>query len=183
MTTAADQRLPQHLVPESGGAQILASDLRIALLLINEGRYWALGRVFGCTRQQTNLVTLVGTLMVAQGLSDRWRRLMSGPKAPPLEDDLFAFSALRELVSGAAGPSVRDTPGLPNLLLFAVLAGSATPTVLRSLRAVKRASHRVDTGFRHRYGYLVDVGHRRARHYEMQERAGLVTQAADDERR
>jgi hypothetical protein len=32
----------------------------------------------------------------------------------------------------------------------------------------------MDAGFRGRYGYLVDVGHRRARHYEAQARKALA---------
>lgn len=167
-------------IPHSGGGQQLATDAELAFVLINEARYRALNRVFGCTREQSNVITWVLLLTLAQDLSHGWQIIKSGPPIPPAVDELFGVVCVREALSSAAGPEVRDTPQLGNLLLAAVVLGSATPVLIRSVRAARAASHRVrngmrqmNTGFRHRYGYLVDVGHRRARHFEARTRATL----------
>lgn len=178
MAAAIEQRSGGSSVRESGGGQVLAGDLRIAFLLINEGRHQLLKSVFGCTREQANLVTLVGAGIVAHSVNRRWHRLMSGPM-PPLGDDMFAVVGIRELLTAAAGPGVRDTPGEPNLLLLAILASGGAPLVIKSLRGIRNASHKADAGFRHRYGYLVDVGHRRARHYQQRAQEALAARMGD----
>lgn len=164
--------MPPH-VPSSGGAIRLASDLRLTFALLNEARYRALASAFGCSRSQANLATLVGALALLEAMGHTWRRLMSLPVVPTLPEGMFASAALRQLVTAITGPTIGDSPQLGPLLVVAFVGTAAGPTVIRSLRGVKNASARLDHAFRHRYGYLVDPGHRRQRHYEAQGRRRL----------
>lgn len=160
---------PPHL-RSSGGAGVLAGDLEIGFVLINEARYRAMARLFGATREQTNLVTALAMLALAEAMRAKWQRLMSGPATPSIADDMLGAAIFRELLASAAGPTVRDTPQLGTLLTLAFVGRAMGPIVVRSIRGMRDRSQRFNTGFRHRYGYLVDVGHRRQRHYEELER-------------
>lgn len=179
VAAAVQQQSGGSSVRESGGGQVLAGDLRIAFLVINEGRHKLLHSVFGCTRQEANLVTLIGAGMVAHSVNRRLRRLISGPMPPP-GDNMLAVVGVRELLTATAGPGVRDTPGQPDLLLLAILASGGAPVLVKSLRGLRRAGHNLDSGFRHRYGYLVDVGHRRARHYQKRAQEALAARIGDE---
>lgn len=171
---------PDSLVRESGGALRLAGDTRIALALINEARYRAIVRVFGCSREQANVASFVAAALIAAQVHERWRRLADATVGPALPDELLGAAVLRNLLSGAAGPAVRDSPQLSNLLLAVVILTGGGPLVARSLRGIRHASHRLDTGFRHRYGYLVDIGHRRARHYRARAGKALAARQAGE---
>jgi hypothetical protein len=149
---------------------VLATDVRLALLLLSEARYRALGRVFGTSREQANLITFVLVLAVADGGFEVYRRAMRGPPVPPLGDGALAAASVRELFSSAAGLPPGDSSQLGTLLTLAFAGGLLGPTVVRSVRDAKSTSQRLDRAFRHRYGYLIDPGHWRRRRYELQER-------------
>lgn len=158
----------------SGGAGVLAGDLEIGFVLINEARYRAMARLFGATREQTNLITAVAALALAEAMRGTLRRWMSGPMTPTMADDMLGVAMLRELLASAAGPTVRETPQLGTLLMLAFAGRALGPTVIRSIRGMRHQSQRLNSGFRHRYGYLVDVGHRRQKRYEAHERSRLA---------
>jgi hypothetical protein len=179
MPAAAPTIAPPHTVRESGGGRALARDMRLALLLGNEMRHRALARVFGTSREQANLITFLAALTLMQAASDRWRRMVSGPHAPSLGDDVLATASLRELLSGVAGLPSNESSQLGTLLALVFLGGLGGPSIARSVRGVRAGSARLDRGFRHRYGYLVDPGHLRRRRYEAQERLrALARQSA-----
>lgn len=170
---AADAASPQRsVVREAGGGRQLAIDARVGLALINEGRYRALASVFGASREQANVATFVAALLVGHQLHRAWRRI-AGPLTPDADDALLGTVLVRELVTTAAGPRIRDTPQLPNLLLAAVVLRWRFPVAVRAAKAIREGAHKADAGFRQRYGYVVDVGHRRARHYQAQARKAL----------
>jgi hypothetical protein len=131
----------------------LETDLRILLLLLNEGRYRTLQRTLGLSRDQANLVSLVLMAMLAQGTRDRVHRLMSGPPPwPEPVDTAFGVAALRELVQSIAGPAARDTSMFGTLVAIAAFGGVCLPVVRRSMRATEVRLHHVQVAFRHRYG-------------------------------
>lgn len=176
----AETSISPHL-RSSGGGQALAGDMEIAFVMINEARYRTMARLFGCTRDQTNLITFVAALAVAEAARGQWKRLTSGPAMPSMSDDVLGVAMVRELLAGVAGPAVRDTPQLGTLLTLAFLGRAFGPLVVRSIRQAKAGSQRLNSGFRHRYGYLVDVGHRRQRHYQELERRRAAARATAGE--
>jgi hypothetical protein len=133
---------------------------------MNEARYRTLERVFGCPKDQANLLTLVAAAVLLEGMRDRWQRIMSGPVTPSQGEVLLGMGSVRELMLSITGPALRDTPYLGALITAAFVGRAAAPTVIRSIRGIRTGSQRFNSGFRHRYGYLVDLGHRRQRHYE-----------------
>jgi len=153
------------LARSSGGRSALASDLRVAFLLINEARYRTLERLFGCPKDQANLLTLVAAAVLVGAMRDRSQRIMRG-STPTQDDVLLGMASVRELICSVAGPSLRDMPYLGALITVAFAGRAALPTVIRSICGIRTGSQRLNTGFRRRYGYLLDVGHRRQRRYE-----------------
>lgn len=154
------------IVRASGGGAQLARDTRLAFMLLNEARYRGMASLFGCSRDQANLATLVAALALAEATRVRIRRWMTGPPLPSAGDALIWTGSVRAGLSAAAGTSVQESPQLGTLLLLAVIAGGAAPAVIRSLNGLRGFGHELNRHFRHRYGYLVDPGHRRREHYE-----------------
>ncbi|HEX4009555.1 MAG TPA: hypothetical protein VHX62_06090 [Solirubrobacteraceae bacterium] len=145
------------------GGNLLLSDLRTGYLLLNELRYRAIVGTFGVSRQQANLVTLVGVSMVAQALQDRATRLLRVTGPPMAMDGALTVAGLRGVLCQVAGVPSADVPGAGALLAMGILGGAFAPTLTRALRGLRADSLRLSTDFHHRYGYLVDPGHRRAR--------------------
>ena len=151
------------LAEEFGDSRLLVSDLRVAFLLINNVRLRGIARLFGVGPEQANLLTFVVALWLAQGAHLQVKRLAKPPPLPSSGDGLLVGGSVQELVGWVVGPPVRDTPTLGLLLMLAVVGGTAGPTAVKSLRAVRAGSHRASLAFHHRYGFLVDPGHWRAR--------------------
>jgi hypothetical protein len=145
------------------GGNLLLSDLRTGYLLLNELRYRTIVRTFGVTRQQANLVTLVGVSMLSQALADRAARLMRITGPPMAMDGALTVAGLRGVVCQVAGVPSAEVPWGGTLLAMGILGGAFAPTLTRALRGLRTDSLRLSTDFHHRYGYLVDPGHRRAR--------------------
>jgi hypothetical protein len=163
-----------RLAEEFGDARLLLSDLRVACLLINHARHRTIARLFGVPRDQANLLTLVAVMTLAGAVNDRIQTMLRGPSVPSLGDGLLAGASLRELLRGVAGPSAGDAPLLGTLLTIGVLGGIAVPAAAKSLRATRASSQRLHVAFRHRYGYLVDPGHWRARRATRLSRSALA---------
>lgn len=150
-------------VERASGTALLLADARTAFILINHARKLAIVRTFGVSPEDANAVTAIGLLLIAGAAHDRIGRLLRGAGPPAPGDSLIAGGSVRALLGAVAGPAVDETPGLGTLIVLALAARTAGPTAIRSLRGLRAGSHRATVGFRHRYGYLVDPGHRRAR--------------------
>ncbi len=135
------------------GPARLETDLRILFLMLNEGRYRSLTALFGLSRQQSNLASLVLLGMIGHRLGQGWHRLMSGPPpVPGAGDSALGVAGVRELVQTVAGPASRDTSMFGTLVAVAAAGGIALPVVRRGMGAVESASHQVRVAFQHRYG-------------------------------
>jgi hypothetical protein len=131
----------------------LETDLRLAFLLLNEARYRTLESVFGLSRDQANLATLVLLSSLAGSAGQRVHRMMSQPPPVPTRGDtVLGVSLMRELVQSIAGPASRDTSTFGTLVAVAAMGGVALPIVRRSIRAAESGLHEVSVAFRHRYG-------------------------------
>jgi hypothetical protein len=147
-----------------GGARLLLTDTRIGLALLNEARYRTMEQVFGLSKEQVNMATVVGALGVAAAMQARWRRFMEGPPLPPVPDMALGITTFRESVYAVVGPSAADIPLLGTLIAIGVIGSVTRPVVVRGLRGIRvssqRVSQRAHAGFNHRYGHLVGHGRR-----------------------
>jgi hypothetical protein len=149
--------IPLRATGVSGG-RLLATDLRIATLMLNDGRYRAFQRLFAIERNDVNLVSLIALLVMAERTQATTRRLR-GHRGPTVAENFMGFGIVREALARVAGPASRDTPLLSTLLAIAVVGGAARS----GLHGIRGSGHRADVAFHHRYGYLIDPGHWRAR--------------------
>ena len=153
-------------VPELD-ADLLLSDVKLALLLVNEARYRALDRLFGVPRDQANLATLIALGALAHALHGKRERLLKGPGGPTRADALLGAATLRELLHQTAGQSSEKTPLIETLVAIAVLAHLARPVIRRSSRRVRAISHKTRLTFNRRYGRPISAP-RPARRYSVQ---------------
>ncbi len=148
---------------QATGATLLLSDVRTAWVLVDELRYRALARLFGVSRSQANLVTIVGISMLAEAVHDRAVQVLTAPIAPTGMDGVLFVAGARGLLREVAGPPSAAIPGAAALMAFAVVGGHLGPSLASSLREARERSRRMSAGFHRRYGYLVDPGHWRER--------------------
>jgi hypothetical protein len=150
----------QQPVRASGvsGGRLLATDLRIATLMLNEARYRLVQRVFAIERNEVNLVSIIALLIMAERTQATSTRLRA-QRGPTLAENFMGFGIIREALARVAGPDARDTPLLSTLLAVAVIGATARS----GLHGIRGSGHSADVAFHHRYGYLIDPGHWRRR--------------------
>jgi hypothetical protein len=149
------------LAEEFGNSRVLLSDIRTMFLIANEARHRVIARLFAVSRDEENLLTFVAALALVDALRERWRRLHRIPGVAAFGDGFLGASAVREVLCSIAGPSSREPQMNGGLLALAVAGGMAGPAIVKSLHGIRSGSHRMSVGFHHRYGYLIDPGHRR----------------------
>ena len=150
--------------PQVTGARLLARDVGVVTLLLNDARYRTFQRVFAVEKNDVNLVTLIALLVMAERMQAASRKVRAG-RGPTLTEDFLGFGIVREALCRVAGPDARDTPLLASLLAIAVIGATARS----GLRSVHGSGHRADVAFHKRYGYLVDPGHWRQRRAQRRE--------------
>ena len=167
VSVAQEIQMPLRASDVSGG-RLLARDLRIATLLLDDARYRAFQRVFAIERREVNMVTLIALLIMAEKTQATTRRLRAR-RGPTMAEEFMGFGIIREALCRVAGPDSRDTPLLTTLLAIAVIGG----TTRSGLHGVRGSGHQADVAFHQRYGYLIDPGHWRQR--RAQRRAAQAT--------
>lgn len=140
-----------------GGARLLFSDLRVALLLLDEARCAVVARLFGIPKDQSVLVSIIAVGALAQAAHDKAARVLRVEAGPTFPDLMIGTSVLRESAHWMAGDLYRDTPIFGTLVAIAFLGTSLRPVLRGALRGVKAASHEARAGFDHRYGHLLRV--------------------------
>ena len=90
--------LPEQL----GGGRLLMRDIRVAGLLVGDGRDRAMARLFGVPSDQAGLLTLIVALMLAQAIHDKAQRLMRAGGAPSATDGLLSVAFAANPPSGTA---------------------------------------------------------------------------------
>ncbi len=144
-----------------GGARLLVSDVRVAILLLDEARYRVVARLFGVPRDKSLLVTIVALGTVAGAAHGKAAQVLRVPAGPSVADTVMGAAVVRESVHRIAGAWSRDSPFFGTLVAVAVLGASFRPVLGASFRGVKASSHRARAGFDHRYGHLVRASRRR----------------------
>jgi hypothetical protein len=156
--------------PRKRGAGLLLRDIATTSLLLNEGRRRLIRRIYGGEGDHANTLTVISLLLLPGFVRDMTRRLVTTPQLS--NSDLFLIAVtLRELFASAAGPVARETPGASTLLTLSLLSKTPGFGLLEAERGTATASHWLFGEFRHRYGYLVDPGHRRERRAQRRARA------------
>jgi hypothetical protein len=124
-----------------GTSQLFLTDARLARAVLNHLRYQALNRVFGASRDQANVLTVVLLLGAADGAYEAARRII-GMRVSGSDAALGAF-ALRDAALGVAGPSAREVPRFGTLVAFAMLGGLAAPGLRRTAQRMRAAEQRL----------------------------------------
>src|SRR4051794_17919322 len=91
-------------------AQVFLGDARLAVTALNQGRHFALNRVFGVSREQANLLTFALALAVAEGAYATTRRVVEAPFPLSGSDATLGGVLAREAVLDIAGPAARKVP-------------------------------------------------------------------------
>jgi hypothetical protein len=159
-TTAGGEHGVALELEDVGGARLLVSDIRVALLLLEEARYRAVKRLFGVSRDQSWPVTLIALALLAGAAHDKAEQMLTGPGGPTRADVALGAAALRELLVGIPGPSLRDTRMVATLLTIAVVGAKVRPGLSRTVHGVRTSTHRVRQSVNHRYGHLLPTAAR-----------------------
>jgi hypothetical protein len=161
-TAAGPSAGGEHAVAleDVGGARLLVSDVRTALLLLDEARYSAVRRLFGVSRDQSWAVTLIALAVLAQAAHDKSDQMLKGPGGPTRADVMLGAAGLRELLAGIAGPASQDTPLVATLVAIAVVGAVVRPGLSRTVHAIRTATHRARHSFNLRYGHLLPTSAR-----------------------
>ncbi len=138
---------------------MLLVDLRSGLLLLNEARCRTIEGMFGVSRDQVNLTTLVALLVVAEEIHRRSQKLKP-PRRATVSDFAIGAGALRESIYGVAGPASSDRPLAGTLIALAILGGLLRQPVLKSAHGMRSSSRRFHQMFLGRYGHLIAHGRR-----------------------
>ena len=141
------------------------------MLFANEARCRVMQRTFGVSRDQVNLATLVALGGLAEAMRTQSRKMRSAAGVPSTADNMIGVTLASELLRSIGGPVSDDTPLIGPLIAVAMIGAGARAVTRRSARGVYGSSHKMDVAFHHRYGYLVDPGHWRARRAQRRESA------------
>jgi hypothetical protein len=123
--------------------------------LLNEARYRAMERVFGLSREQANLATMVLLLGVTAATRDGAIKALKAPGGPTVPDVAIAMGISREALHVVAGPSFDKVPLFGTLITLAALAHISRPVVSRTTHAIHTRTHKALLAFEHRYGHHV----------------------------
>jgi hypothetical protein len=137
------------------GARLLVSDVRVALLLVDEARHRVVKRLFGVSREQSWPVTLIALALVAHAAHEKSDQMLRGPGGPTRSDVVLGAAGLTELITWLSGQSSRDTPLIGTLMMVAFVGALVRPGVSRAAHGIRTSSHRARLSFKHRYGHLL----------------------------
>jgi hypothetical protein len=141
--------VPRAGAEEPSGGALFPSDPRAVFVLLNEGRYLAIQGLFGVSRNQVNVMTVIAALMLAEAAHAKTERLRGRLGGATRSDVLLADGLLNALGQGIAGPFAREIPFVAPLIGVAVAGVVARRVVQNSSRNIKAASARITVSLRH----------------------------------
>jgi hypothetical protein len=137
-----DTQSPPPRLEDLSSARLFVGDAVVAFRLLNEARHRILSRVFGLTREHSNLISLFVIGAFVRGLEraaaapgTQVRKVRSGPTA--VGDTMIGVSAARETTNSIAGHPPRDTPFAAELIALAMTLYAFRAAIRRLLHAVR----------------------------------------------
>ena len=137
---------------EFGTGRLFLTDTRLLLAFLNSARYAVLQRVFGASREQTNVVTFFAALIAADAAYESARRAIRAPLGVSAADVALGGAALREAAFAITGRRSRQVPMFATLVTGAALASLAFPGLRRAAQRARAAEQRVRQQRIGRYG-------------------------------
>jgi hypothetical protein len=120
-----------------GFARLFFGDAAIVLLVLNDLRHRIVGRVFGVSRDDSNLVTVVAIGSAAVAVHSTAARVRSIRRYPSLPDTAMGAAVLREGALGIAGAPSRAVPFAGALIALALVGRSARPMLRGGVRTTR----------------------------------------------
>lgn len=120
-----------------GFARLFFGDAAIVVLLLNDVRHRIIARVFGTSRDDSNLVTVVAVGSAAVAVHASAARVRSIRRYPSGPDSAIGAAVLREAVLGIAGAPARAVPAAGALVAFAIVGRSSVPLLRGALRTTR----------------------------------------------
>jgi hypothetical protein len=135
--TAASRRA------DFGAGDLFLADSRLLFVVLNQLRYLALRRVFGVSREQANLLTLVLLIVGTHGTLTTARRVVRAPLQLSGADAAISAFTLREGAIGVSGPAAGEVSPFGTLMAIAIVGGLALPTIRRAGHRLRAAERRL----------------------------------------
>jgi hypothetical protein len=128
-----------------GFARLFFGDAAIVFMLLNDARHKTVARVFGVSRDDSNLITIVAIGSAAVAVHATAERLSSVRRYPSRSDGMIGAAVFREAALGIAGEPSRAVPAAGALLALALVGKSSRPLVRRTLRTTRESVQSVMT--------------------------------------
>jgi hypothetical protein len=128
-----------------GFARLFFGDAAIVFMLLNDVRHRTVTRVFGVSRDDSNLVTVLAIGSAAVAVHGTAARVRAMRPHPSRSDGLIGASVLREVALGIAGEPSRAVPAAGALIGLALVGKSSRPMVRRTLRTTRESVRSVVT--------------------------------------
>lgn len=119
-----------------GFARLFFDDAAIVFLLLNDLRHRTVARVFGVSRDDSNLVTVLAIGSAAVAVHGTAARVRAIRRYPSGSDSMIGAAVLREAALGIAGEPSRAVPAAGALVAFA-LGRSSRPVLRGALRTTR----------------------------------------------
>src|SRR6476661_7082420 len=128
-----------------GAGQLFLADSRLAFAVLNELRYRALTHMFGVTRPQANVLTLVLAVGAGHTAVATAGRVVRAPLRITGGDVAMGGLAMRAAAVGVAGPTASEVTPFATLIGIAIAGGVAIPKLRRAAHRLRAAERRVRT--------------------------------------
>jgi hypothetical protein len=128
-----------------GFARAFFGDAAIVLLVLNDIRHRIVTRVFGVSRDDSNLVTVLAVGSAAVAVHSTAARVRRIRRYPSLPDTAMGAAVLRQTALGIAGEPSRAVPFAGALVAFALVGRSSRPMLRGTFRTTRGSARRVVT--------------------------------------
>jgi hypothetical protein len=128
-----------------GFARLFFGDAAIVFLLLNNVRHRMVARVFGTSRDDSNVVTVLALGSAAVAVHGTAARLRTIPRHPSGTDSVIGAAVLREAALGIAGAPTRAVPAAGALVALALVGRSSRPVLRGALRTTRGSVRSVMT--------------------------------------
>jgi hypothetical protein len=120
-----------------GFARLFFGDAAIVVLLLNDVRHRTVTRVFGVSRDDSNLVTVLAIGSAAVAVHGTAQRVRAIRRYPSGADSVIGAAVLREAALGIAGEPSRAVPAVGALVALALVGTSSRPMLRGAIRATR----------------------------------------------